>query len=143
MNNRFSNTAVLLGLSSAAALAILSAGCQANKAPATGAACCNTMMKDNHHDSDKMDEQTIAVDAVPPAVVAGVKKAMPDAQIVGAEKESKMGVVVYELDLKCPGDKMCEVKVAEDGKILKTKMEGDKKEEHDGKDEKDEKDDMK
>ncbi|MGN6626126.1 MAG: hypothetical protein ACTHLN_05855, partial [Tepidisphaeraceae bacterium] len=66
---------------------------------------------------------------VPQAVVDAVKNAFSDAKITDAEKESKHGDVIYELDV-ISGGKTYEVKLTAEGKILKQEIEDEK---HEGK----------
>jgi hypothetical protein len=51
----------------------------------------------------RADEEKVPLDKLPKAVVDGVKKRFPDAELVGAEKENENGKTVYELAIKNKG----------------------------------------
>ena len=84
--------------------------------------CCMKM-----HDEEKgeKNEQKVAVDQLPAAVVATAMKECPDGKITEAEKETKHGKMVYELDVKS-GNTAYEVKTAEDGTFISKKVDDDK-----------------
>ncbi len=87
---------------------------------------------------DEKDEK-IALDKVPAEVIAAAEKAVPGFKATEAEKESKNGAVVYELDGTANGKKY-EVKIDASGKVLKAgEDKEDDKNEKEGKEEKGEK----
>lgn len=63
------------------------------------------------------EEEKVALDKVPPAVMKAVKDKFADAKIKGAEKEEEDGKTTYEIELTHNGDEM-EVSVSSAGKIL-------------------------
>ena len=63
--------------------------------------------------------EKIALDKVPAEVKAAAEKAVPGITLTEAEKETKKGVVVYELDGTANGKKY-EIKVDASGKVLKS-----------------------
>lgn len=63
------------------------------------------------------EEEKIALDKVPKAVLKVVKAKFKDAELVSAEKETKDKKVVYEISLKLKG-KTVEVSATPDGKII-------------------------
>lgn len=73
--------------------------------------------------SDKSDEIEIAVTDVPADIVAIVQNALPGISLSEAEKEIKDGRVIYELEGKLINGKEYEIKIAEDGSIIKIKLE--------------------
>ncbi len=62
-------------------------------------------------------EEKIAVDKLPKPVLDAAKAKFPEATIVGAEKESEDGKVVYEVGLTDKGQKV-EMELTADGKII-------------------------
>lgn len=85
-------------------------------------------------DDDDGKEEVIALDKVPEAVLKAAKEAVKDIVLTKCEKETKGGKVVYEFDGNV-GEKLYEVVVSAEGKVLKTKEET-KAERDDDKDEK-------
>ncbi|MBI3832229.1 MAG: hypothetical protein HY291_22090 [Planctomycetes bacterium] len=83
-------------------------------------------------DDDDGKEEVVAVDKVPEAVLKAAKEAVKDIVITKAEKETKGGKVVYELDGNV-GEKLYEVVVSAEGKVLKTKEETKAERDDDGK----------
>ena len=73
-------------------------------------------------------EEKIGLDKVPAEVKAAAEKAVPGFTATEAEKETKKGVVVYELDGTVNGKKY-EVKVDANGAVLKS---GEDKEDDEG-----------
>ena len=68
-------------------------------------------------------EVVVPLDAVPAAVQATITAHTFGGTIGKVEKETKKCGVVYEAEVKGPGKQCAEVKVAEDGKLLKYKTE--------------------
>lgn len=68
------------------------------------------------------DEEKIPLDKVPKAVLDAVKDKYPDAELVGAEKESEDGKTVYELQIKNKGQKL-EVTFKPDGTLTTVEKE--------------------
>jgi hypothetical protein len=65
----------------------------------------------------RADEEKIALDKLPKAVVDAVKAKFPDAELVGAEKETENGKTQYEVSIKNKKDKV-DVIVTSEGKIV-------------------------
>jgi uncharacterized membrane protein YkoI len=63
------------------------------------------------------DEEKIALDKLPKAVVDAVKAKFPDADLVGAEKETEDGKTQYEVSIKTKKG-MLDVILTPDGKIV-------------------------
>ena len=63
------------------------------------------------------DEEKIALDKLPKAVVAAVKEKFPEAEMKSAETEKKDGKTVYEVNIKVKGQTI-EVTVTPEGKIV-------------------------
>ena len=84
-------------------------------------------------------DEKVAIADLPKAVVDAVNKAQPGGKITEADKETKNGVVVYEVDVTNNG-KNFEVKVDASGKLLSNKIddenEADEKGENQGNNEK-------
>jgi hypothetical protein len=100
---------------SAAVLAAL-AGCAANQ---------------GHNEKEKNEnenEVAITIDQLPPAVRDTMNREAGGGTLSKIEKETKEGKTSYEADTTIGGHPY-EIKVAEDGTLLKKKME-DKDEEH-------------
>jgi hypothetical protein len=68
------------------------------------------------------DEEKVALDKLPKAVVDAVKGKFPSAKLVGASKEKEDGKVVFEIAIK-NGVQNIEVTVAPDGKIVSIEKE--------------------
>jgi uncharacterized membrane protein YkoI len=77
----------------------------------------------------RADEEKVALDQLPKAVVEGLKAKYPNAEMVSAAKENEDGKTVYEVKIKNNGQKL-EVKLSAEGKILEEENDGDKKEEN-------------
>jgi hypothetical protein len=85
------------------------------------------------------DEVKVPLDQVPAAVKATFAKESDNADVKEVEKETEDGKAAYETTVTVNG-KQYEIKVAEDGTLLKKKLEAGEKGEHKGKKEKDEDD---
>ena len=73
--------------------------------------------------SNKSDEIEIAVTDVPANIISTVQNALPGITLDEAEKEIKNDQVVYELEGKLINGKEYEIKIAEDGTIIKIELE--------------------
>ncbi len=62
------------------------------------------------------DEKKIEISALPKAVVKAAKKAFPEAQIVGAAKETEDGETIYEVEMKLDG-KSIDLAIDDEGEI--------------------------
>lgn len=65
----------------------------------------------------RADEEKVAIDKLPKAVVKAIKARWADAELVGAEKEKEEGKVVYDVSVKVNGQKM-DVDVSPEGEVL-------------------------
>jgi hypothetical protein len=65
----------------------------------------------------RADEEKVALDKVPKAVLEAVKARFPDAKMLSAEIEKEDGKTVYEIAIK-DKDQKIEVTVTPDGKIV-------------------------
>jgi uncharacterized membrane protein YkoI len=74
----------------------------------------------------RADEEKVALDQLPKAVVEGLKAKYPNAEMVSAAKENEDGKTVYEVKIKNNGQKL-EVKLSAEGKILEEENDGDNK----------------
>jgi len=74
------------------------------------------------------DEEKVSLDQVPPAVRATILKAAEGGTIKEIERESRNGKTIYEAEIVRNG-KETEIKVAEDGTLLGTKVEEEDEEE--------------
>ena len=81
----------------------------------------------------------VSLDDVPAAVKATFAKESDNAEVKEVEKESEEGKNAYETKVSISG-KEYEIKVAEDGTLLKKQLKMGEKDEHKGKKEKDEDD---
>ncbi len=104
--------------------------CRAAEPPANSKPAAGAMDKD--HENKGGDEQEVAVDQIPAAVVATVKKELPTGKIMKADKEQKHGKTVYEMEVKA-GDTMYEMKVAEDGAFISKEVDDENEEDHEKK----------
>ena len=68
-------------------------------------------------------EVVVPMDAVPAAVQATITAHTFGGTVAKVEKETKKCGIVYEAKVKGPGTQCAEVKVGEDGKLLKYKTE--------------------
>jgi hypothetical protein len=92
-------------------------------------------MKKGEKEEDEKDEVKVPLDQVPAAVKATFARESDGAEVKEVEKETEDGKAAYETKVSIKG-KEYEIKVAEDGTLLKKKLEDDEKDEH-GKKEKD------
>lgn len=108
-------------------LAVLAAGLVAQGLSGTASAA------EQPKTADAPKEEKIAIADVPKVVVDAVNTAQPGGKITDAEKETKNGAVVYEIDVTTNGKKF-EVKVDAAGKVLSNKPDddGDEKSEKGG-----------
>jgi hypothetical protein len=97
-----------------------------------GCACGAKHGEEKDKDNEK-DEVKITVDQLPPAVKATLDHEANGGKIGDVDKETKDGKTAYEADVTI-GDKPYEINIAEDGTLLKKKLD---KEEDEKKDEKD------
>ncbi len=74
----------------------------------------------------RADEEKVALDKVPKAVMESFKKRFPKAQPVEAAKETENGKVMYEVTFKDNG-KNVDVSFTEDGKLTLIEKEIDRK----------------
>lgn len=90
-------------------------------------------------------ETAVTFDSLPAAVQAAAKTAGGAAAVTEVEKETKNGVVVYDIEFAADASgKYLEVTIAADGTVLKKKIEADDDKDGDGDDDKNgEKDDDK
>jgi hypothetical protein len=65
----------------------------------------------------RADEEKIALDKLPKAIVDAVKAKFPDAELVGAEKETENGKTQYEVSIKNKKDKL-DIIFTPEGKIV-------------------------
>jgi uncharacterized membrane protein YkoI len=68
------------------------------------------------------DEKKIEISELPKAVVKAAKKAFPEAQIVGAAKETEDGETVYEVMMKL-GGKSIDLAIDDEGEIEEVEKE--------------------
>jgi len=73
--------------------------------------------------SDKNNEVDITVTNVPAHIVAIVQNALPGISLSEAEKEIKNDKIIYELEGKLINGKEYEIKISEDGTIIKIELE--------------------
>jgi uncharacterized membrane protein YkoI len=73
------------------------------------------------------DEEKVALDKLPKAVKDAIKAKFPDAELVGAEKETENGKTQYEVSIKNKKDKL-DVILSADGKIVAIEKEIEAKE---------------
>jgi hypothetical protein len=94
---------------------------------------CNASNQHKEQEKEEGNEVQITTDQLPPAVRDTMQRESGGAALTKVEKETKEGKTAYEADTTI-GGKNYEIKVAEDGTLLKKKMEEDEKdEEHEGK----------
>src|SRR4051794_19102531 len=70
----------------------------------------------------RADEEKVALDKLPKAVVAAVKKKFPGAKLVSAEKEKKDKQILFEVRIK-DGEQNVEVTLTPEGKIVEIEKE--------------------
>lgn len=71
---------------------------------------------------EKAKAEKIAADKLPMKVMAAVKARFPGAEVTSVEKETEMGNVVYDIELKHKGRKY-EMDIKEDGTVLEVEKE--------------------
>jgi len=71
---------------------------------------------------DKKDEVDIPVSQVPANIISIVQNTLPGISITEAEKETKKDGVIYELEGKLINGKKYEIKISENGTIIKIKL---------------------
>ena len=69
----------------------------------------------------RADEKKVPLGKVPKVVLDGAKKSFPNAEIVGASKETDLGKVAYEVELKV-GGKQIDVTITPDGTLTLIEM---------------------
>jgi hypothetical protein len=87
------------------------------------------MEEDEKGEKEEKDEQKVSLDQVPAAVKATFAKESDGAEVKEVEKETEDGKAAYETTVSIKG-KEYEIKVAEDGTLLKKKLEAGEKDEH-------------
>ena len=87
-------------------------------------------------DDNENEEEKIAIEALPAAVVAAVNDAVEGGVIVEAERETEDGRVIYEIEVDLNGVEW-EVEVDEDGNVLEVESE-DEDDDDDDEDDEDE-----
>ena len=70
----------------------------------------------------RAQEEKIALDKLPPRVLAAVKEKFKDAELISASKEVEGGKTLYEVQLKLKGQAM-DVTATEDGTIIEVEKE--------------------
>jgi uncharacterized membrane protein YkoI len=90
--------------------------------------------KDKAKEEGEEAEEIITLNQAPPAVQESIKRETAGQGITGIEKETKQGKTVFEAKFTKNGEEY-ELKVAEDGKVLGMKEEGEDhdKDKHEGK----------
>ena len=86
-------------------------------------------------EEDEGQEEEIALDKVPGAVMKAAKDAVKGIVFSKAEKETKDGKTHYELEGKA-GEKSYEIEVSPEGKVLKVEEEAKEEQDDDKKEEK-------
>jgi uncharacterized membrane protein YkoI len=82
---------------------------------------------DKDKEDDEKDEVKVEIEKLPAAVVATVKKELPDGTITEAVIKEKKGKKYYEMDVKSGGIAY-EIKTAEDGTFKSKKVDEDDEE---------------
>jgi hypothetical protein len=95
---------------------------------AEGKVISNKLDEDQDAEKEK-DEQKVSLDQVPAAVKATFAKESDGAEVKEVEKETEDGKAAYETTVSIKG-KEYEIKVAEDGTLLKKKLEAGETDEH-------------
>ena len=72
---------------------------------------------------DKSNEVEIPISEVPASIITIVQNTLPGISLTEAEKETKDESVIYELEGKLINGKEYEIKIAEDGTIIKIELE--------------------
>ena len=73
--------------------------------------------------SEKSNEVDVPVSEVPANIITIVQNTLPGITLTEAEKETKENTVIYELEGKLINGKEYEIKIAEDGTIIKIELE--------------------
>jgi uncharacterized membrane protein YkoI len=91
---------------------------------AIGVAGCTCSAKhgEGKEKEDEKNEVKVTIDQLPPPVKATLDKESDGGKFGDIDKEMKDGKVVYEADVAA-GDKSYEIQIAEDGTLLKKKLE--------------------
>jgi hypothetical protein len=89
---------------------------------------------------DDENEVKITMDQAPATVAATLQREIEGGKVTDLDKETDDGKTIYEADAMI-GDKAYEIKVGEDGTLLKKKIDDDDKDEKDEKGDKTEKKD--
>lgn len=96
---------------------------------------CAASKPEGHHKEEEENEVKISVDQIPAAAKATLDREAEGGALTEAEKETDEGKTVYEATTTI-GGKEYEIKVAEDGTLLKKKLEkkeaDEDKEKHEG-----------
>jgi uncharacterized membrane protein YkoI len=72
---------------------------------------------------DKSNEVEVPVSELPANIISIVQNTLPGITLTEAEKETKDDTVIYELEGKLINGKEYEIKIAEDGTIIKVELE--------------------
>lgn len=72
---------------------------------------------------DKSNEVDIPLSEVPANIITIVQNTLPGISLAEAEKETRDETVVYELEGKLINGKEYEIKIADDGTIIKIELE--------------------
>ncbi len=72
---------------------------------------------------DNDNEIDIALSEVPANVITIIQNTLPGISLTEAEKEVKDDVIIYELEGKLIDGKEYEIKISEDGTIIKIELE--------------------
>jgi hypothetical protein len=62
------------------------------------------------------DEKKIPIEDLPKAVIRAAQKAFPEAQLVGASKETEDGETIFEVEMKL-GGKSIDLEIDDEGEI--------------------------
>lgn len=87
-------------------------------------------LAEQHKDKDQGD-QKVEMKDLPAAVQKTIQDHLAGGAVTGIDKESENGQTRYSADVKQPDGKKSEIKVAEDGKLIKASADDDDKEEDD------------
>ena len=72
---------------------------------------------------EKSNEVEIPISEVPASIITIVQNTLPGITLTEAEKETKDDSVIYELEGKLISGREYEIKIAEDGTIIKIELE--------------------
>ena len=73
--------------------------------------------------SDKSNEVEVPLSEIPANIITIVQNTLPGISLTEAEKETKENTFIYELEGKLINGKEYEIKIAEDGTIIKIELE--------------------